>query len=110
MKKINTIKKADEFTAIISNRKFAATKGLVLYTKAKQQDKSRIGITVKKKTGNAVVRNKVKRQIRMMIDDIFDFNEPFDSIILIKEEYLLNSYENNKKNLEKLYKQVKMKW
>lgn len=109
MKKINTIKKADEFTSIIGHRKFVATKGMVLYSKSKKEERNRIGITVKKKVGNAVVRNKVKRQVRMMLDDIFTFEESFDTILLIKEDYLLNSYGNNKKNLEKMYKQVKMK-
>lgn len=39
---------------------------------------------VGKKLGNAVVRNKIKRQVRSMVDDCFDFNEAFDTIIIVR--------------------------
>jgi len=62
---------------------------------------------VKKKIGNAVVRNKVKRQIRMMIQEIYDFEEEFDSILLIKEKFLENDFNSNKNVLISLYKKAK---
>ncbi|MDF9824334.1 ribonuclease P protein component [Breznakia sp. PF5-3] len=108
MKKKYRIKKADEFTTIIKGRKYYPGNGIVLYVNEKKEAIPRVGITVKKKIGNAVIRNKVKRQIRMMISEIYDFDENFDSIILVKEDFLKNNYKNNKKNLERLYKQVKM--
>lgn len=108
MKKQYRIKKADEFTKIMKNKKYAYTKGIVVYKKEKREEVPRVGITVKKKIGNAVIRNKVKRQVRMMVKEIYSFDEDFDLIILIKEDFLNNTYKNNKNNLERLYKQVKM--
>lgn len=108
MKKKQRILKSEEFTNIIKNGKFYKTKGIILYVAPKKEIKTRVGITVKKKVGNAVVRNKCKRQIRMMCNEILDYNENFDLIILVKEAFLLNSYENNLKNLEKLIKKVKI--
>lgn len=108
MKKINRIKKSEEFTEIIKYHKFYVTKGMVLYVRPRKENQARIGITVKKKIGNAVVRNKVKRQLRMMCQDIYDFDEDFDSIILIKESFLESSYNLNKNNLENIYKKVKI--
>lgn len=108
MKKKNRIKKSDEFTSIIKNKNFYAGPGIVLYIKERKDNIPRIGITVKNKVGNAVVRNKVKRQVRMMVSEIYDLNEEFDTIILVKEKFLENNYKNNKNNLERLYKQVKM--
>lgn len=107
MKKEYRIKKSQEFEAIIKNKIFAADPSIVLYVKKKKEDQNRIGITVKKKTGNAVVRNKVKRQMRMMVQEIYDFNENFDSIILIKEKFVENDYLTNKKTLERLYNKIK---
>ena len=79
MKKKYRVKKADEFQTIIEHRKFVSCPSLVLYVKARKEDQSRIGISVGKKLGNAVVRNKTKRQVRMMFQEIYDFNENFDS-------------------------------
>lgn len=111
MKKDKRVKKSEEFTKIIKNKKFFASPSIVLYTKRRSEDHARVGITVKKKIGNAVIRNKVKRQVRMMVDEIYDFNENFDTIILIKENFIKNSFIDNKNTLEKLYlkaKQVKI--
>lgn len=107
MKKECRVKKSEEFEMIIKHRKFLASPGIVLYIKKRRENHNRVGITVKKKIGNAVVRNKVKRQVRMMVQEIYNFNENFDTIILIKEKYIENSYEINKNVLETLYSKAK---
>lgn len=107
MKKKYRIKKSEEFQKIIHHKKFIADPCIVLYVMKKEEDKNRVGITVKKKIGNAVIRNKVKRQVRMMVQEIYDFNENFDTIILIKEKYIKNDYITNKNILERLYKKAK---
>ena len=107
MKKQYRIKKSQEFEKIMKNRKFFASAGIVLYIKKKEEENARVGITVKRKIGNAVIRNKVKRQIRMMVQEIYEFDEKFDSILLIKEKYLENDYETNKNILNSLYKKAK---
>ena len=58
--------------------------------------------------GNAVVRNKIKRQVRMMVDELFDFTEKFDTIIIVRPKYHQENYGNNKKGLERLKKKVKI--
>ena len=107
MKKQYRIKKSEEFEKIIKNRRFIASPGIVLYIKKKEENHARVGITVKKKIGNAVVRNKVKRQLRMIIQNIYKFDEEFDSIFLIKEKYLENDFESNKNIVNSLYKKAK---
>lgn len=110
MKKKYRVKKSQEFEKIIKYKRFFTDKNdksIVLYIKEKNEDNSRVGITVKKKIGNAVVRNKVKRQVRMMVQEIYDFNENFDSILLIKEKFVENDYLTNKNTLERLYKKAK---
>lgn len=62
------IKKGDDFTEIIRGGAFAADDVLVVNVRrsdpASTLSKSRIGITIPKKTGPAVVRNRWKRWIR----------------------------------------------
>ena len=52
--------------------------------------------------------NKIKRQVRMMVQDIYSFEEKFDTIILVRVKYHEENYINNKKLLERLVKKVKI--
>ena len=71
-------------------------------------DHARIGLSVGKKLGKAVQRNKIKRQVRMMLQEVMTFDENFDTIILIRDKFIEESYESNKKVLEMLLKKVKI--
>ena len=65
LKKAYRIKKNSEFQDIFKTGKSFANRELVIYYKKKQdQEHFRIGISVGKKIGNAVTRNRVKRCIR----------------------------------------------
>lgn len=108
MKKDCRVKKSDEFAEIMKYKKFYSSPSFVIYVKPRKEDHARIGISVGKKMGNAVVRNKIKRQVRMMVQDIYTFDENFDTIILIRVKYHEESYINNKKVLERLVKKVKI--
>lgn len=108
MRKELRIRKSQEFTEIIKNRNFYSSNVMTIYVREKKEEHNRVGLSVGKKVGNAVVRNKVKRQVRMMVQEIYTFEENFDTIILIRDKFTQESYESNKKVLEKLLKKVKM--
>ena len=50
----------------------------------------------------------MKRQVRMMVQELYTFDENFDTIILIRDKFIEESYESNKKVLEMLLKKVKI--
>ena len=52
------------------------------------------------KLGNAVCRNKVKRQLRSIVDDIFKFEEGYDLIIIVRPAYANKSFEENKNEMK----------
>lgn len=106
MKKRFRVRKSEEFKKIMNNKRFYASPSLVLYVKPKVEDKARIGISVSKKLGNAVKRNKIKRQVRMMVQEIYSFEEAFDCIILVREHYNKENYGTNRNHLLELYKKV----
>lgn len=108
MKKLYRVKKSDEFAKIMNYKKFYTCPSFSLYVKPRVEEHARVGISVGKKLGNAVVRNKVKRQVREMIHEIYNFGESFDTIILVRVKYREESYINNKKLLERLVKNVKI--
>ena len=65
LKKAYRIKKNNEFQQIFKTGKSFANRELVIYYKRKEdQEHFRIGISVGKKIGNAVTRNRVKRCVR----------------------------------------------
>ena len=99
------IKKNEEFSSIIAKRRSRTGESFVLYLSPRREEYSRIGISVSRKLGNAVVRNRVKRQIRMMIANFYDFNgSDRDIIIIARNRFLNKSFEDNQRELEKLIK------
>lgn len=109
MKKKNRVKKHEEFQKVIHSGKKGTNHSFVLYVKEKKEKEARIGITLSKKMGNAVKRNLIKRQVRMMCQDLIPFEKwPFDAVLIVRFGYLSNDFEHNKKNLEKLFSKATM--
>lgn len=69
------IKKRPDFLAANRGRRFA-TKAFVLliYDRRDGDDQKRLGITVTKKVGNAVVRNRMKRRFRELAREFLPEN------------------------------------
>lgn len=108
MRKELRIKKSQEFSSIIQYKRFYSSPVMTIYVKPKAQEQNRVGLSVGKKVGNAVIRNKVKRQLRMMVQETYTFEENFDTIILVRPNFVEESYISNKKVLEMLLKKVKI--
>ena len=108
MNKKYRIRKSDEFLDIMKYKKFYVCPSFTLYVKPRKEDHARIGLSVGKKLGKAHVRNKIKRQVRMMCLEVYDFEEEYDTILLVRDGYLQENYRNNKKYLDTLHKQVKI--
>ena len=109
MRRNRRILKSQEFQRIIHGKKFFTSPSLCLYKSPRKEDHSRIGISVGKRVGCAVERNKCKRQLRMMVMELIPYEDEFDYIIIARAAYFNYSYEENKKQLENLYKKFKIK-
>ena len=109
MKKIYRLKRNEDFNYIIKRKNSFSNKSFILYINKKRNEQAKIGISVSKKIGNAVVRNKIKRQIRMMVIEKEYYKViQHDIIIIVKSNYLLCDYFQNKKNLEFIMKTSKI--
>ncbi|MDD3305294.1 MAG: ribonuclease P protein component [Bacilli bacterium] len=106
MKKINIIKKTQEFEKIIKNRQYYSNSFYVIYIIKKAEENYRFGISIPKKIGNSVLRNKIKRQIKSIINQNVFFNKDFDYVIIVRKEILKLNYEEKKENLEKLFRKI----
>ncbi|EKU27175.1 Ribonuclease P protein component [Catellicoccus marimammalium M35/04/3] len=71
MKKTYRIKKEQDFQEIINARASFANRHLVLFIRdRKDGNHFRVGLSVGKKIGNAVMRNRVKRQLRVAVQEL----------------------------------------
>lgn len=86
MKKIEMIKKHQEFTDMIKNEKYMKNKNFTIYIRKGKYNYSHFGIAVSKRLGNAVKRNKLKRRMRVILDEWKKtLNGNQDYIIIMKE-------------------------
>lgn len=107
MKKLNRVKKYQEFQEIFDTKQFKRNDFYKVFYRKNEKGFERYGIVVTKKAGIAVIRNKIKRQLRMMIDGITDYSKSLDIIILITNNYNLNKFEDSKNELETLLSSIR---
>lgn len=106
MKKKFVLKKNEDFQRLIKKQVFVSNKTFTIYFQKNDLGNSRFGISVGKKHGNAVLRNKVKRQVRMMIDNLFTFSKSYDYVLMIRANYFEQDYATNLGELEKLVARI----
>ena len=68
MKKIYSLKKNKDFQNIIKSKQSVGCSTLVIYYLKNELNYTRVGISSGKKVGNAVIRNRTKRQVRALLD------------------------------------------
>lgn len=103
MKKKFSLKRNEEIAKIIQKRRFFKNDVFVMYYCNNSNDNTRVCISVSKKIGIAVVRNKIKRQVREMVTDTFNFENKIDFVIIVRNKYLENEFSINKEKLQELY-------
>lgn len=105
MKKTYRIKQEREFQLIMAQKNSFANRNFVIYLGKKQQPYFRVGLSVGKKVGNAVVRNYIKRQIReQMIHFRPEVTGEWDLIIIARPNVVNLSYQEIGKNMEHVFK------
>ena len=107
MKVINRIKANEDFALAIKNGRSLKSDSFTIHYYKNQLERIRVGISVSKKVGNAVTRNRTKRQIRAMCDSIFDYNsQSLDIVIIAKVGFLEKNFWENKESLFNLLNSV----
>ena len=106
MKKIDIIKSSDEFTEIINTGKSRKNKYYSIYYR-NNNEKNRYGITIPKKLGIAVLRNKTKRRIKNIIDaNKNSIQTGYDYVIIVKKGILELTYIDMEKEMLNLMKSI----
>ncbi len=100
MRKLYIVKEHRDFDDLIKTGHLLKNKTYIIYNKDNKLPYDRFGISVGKKLGNAVLRNKYKRKIRSILD-IYrkDYNNSKDYIIILRERGLHLTFEKMKEEL-----------
>ena len=107
MRAINRIKANEEFVVTVKQGKVLKKSPYIIHYIFNGLTYNRIGLSVSKKLGDAVTRNRVKRQVRAMCDSLIDYSShTFDIVIVVKGEFLENSFDDNKNTLNELLSKI----
>ena len=98
----NRIKKHSEFQKVIAEGEIKKTNFFVTYSLNNNLGYSRIGISVPKKIGDAVCRNKVKRQIRAAIAQSTDYSKSLDLVIIVRKLYNISNFNEIRSEIQEL--------
>ncbi|WP_343751980.1 ribonuclease P protein component [Lentibacillus halophilus] len=110
MKKAYRIKANKEFQHMFQHGSSFANRQLVLYyIKKSEQTHFRIGLSVGKKIGNAVTRNRIKRHLREAFRELESRVSPvYDLIIIARKPTRRMDYNGVKKSLIHLLSKEKL--
>ena len=110
--KILALSKNEEFKNLL-NKKKISNKYITIffgYLDNKDNKKLNISFVTKKKLGNAVKRNKVKRRLRNIMNDItkkVSVELNYSYLVIAKSTMLSNEFNNIKETLLKEFKKIK---
>lgn len=104
MKKKNRIRKNTDFKKIIAKRNIKKNNEFIIYSDPNKLGYTRFGYSVSSKIGNAIIRNKIKRQIRNMSHILMNLDRNIDIVVIVREGYKKNSYQQNLESLKGLLK------
>jgi ribonuclease P protein component len=110
LKKSYRIKKNEDFQQIFRKKKSVANRQFVIYLMDKPEQKHfRVGLSVSKKLGNAVTRNRIKRYIREAIKEIKgNLYENKDFIVIARHPVSEMDFHEVKKSLLHVMKIAKL--
>lgn len=106
MKKEYRVKKSSEIEMIVKYKQSKANKHFVIYKKENHGNSHfRFAVSVSKKYGNAVERNKIKRKVREIISK-FDIVEVFDVFVVVRISSKGISFSEIKDSITSLVKKL----
>ena len=102
--KIIALSKSEDFRFLLKGKKISNKYLTIFFSKITNKDNKRLNISfvTKKKIGNAVKRNKIKRRLRNIMNDAvkkISINLNYSFLVIAKSSMLNNEYKNIKETL-----------
>ena len=107
MKKIYRIKKNEDIKLVLDNKKSAGNKNYIIYIMKNSEAKNfRVAMSVSKKIGNAVVRNRQKRLIRQVFNSNKDKIKLYEIFVIARSNVVNLTYNEVEQNILHLLKKL----
>lgn len=109
IKKENRLKKRKQFAYLFKNGKHISDEFVSLVYIALKTKNFKVGYSVSKKVGKAVVRNKIKRRLKECVLSFSDqIKNQYYIIVVAKPKIVDLKFENLKTNLNNLFKKAEL--
>ena len=110
--KIVALSKNEEFKNLLNQRKLSNKYVTIFFGKLINKDHKKLNISfvTKKKIGNAVKRNKIKRRLRNITNEAvknISINYNYSFLVIAKPSMLNNEYKNIKETLFRDLEKIK---
>jgi ribonuclease P protein component len=112
LNKIVSLSKNEDFKSLLAGKRISNKYFTVFFKKIKKKGKYNLNISfvVKRKLGNAVKRNKIKRRLKNIMCDAnkeISINGNYSYLVIAKETILKDEYKNIKKTLFIEFEKIK---
>ena len=102
--KITSLSKNDDFKSLLNSKKISNRYLTIFFKKLSDKNNKNLNISfvTKKRIGNAVKRNKIKRRLRSIMNEAIkkiNLNLNYSYLLIAKYSVLENQYENIKKTI-----------
>ena len=110
--KLISLSKNEDFKSILGGKKLSNKYLTIFFRKLSDKDNKKLNISfvTKKKIGNAVSRNKIKRRLRNIMNDAtkkININLNYCYLLIARSAILKDSYHNIQKTLFNEFKKIK---
>ena len=110
--KIVALSKNEEFKTLLKKKKVTNKYVTIFFGSLNNKDNKKLNISfsVKKKIGNAVCRNKIKRRLKSIMNDAVQkipINYQFSYLVISKPSMVNSEFNNIKETLFQEFKRIK---
>ncbi len=103
---MDSLKKNRDFKRVYSRGKSYATYNLVFYSLPNSIEKNRVGFSISKKIGKAVVRNKIRRRLKEIIRLENNLKQGYDMVFIARKPVVGLNYQGLKRDVQRLFKKA----
>tara|TARA_Y100001935_G_scaffold241327_1_gene230677 strand:- start:683 stop:1024 length:342 start_codon:yes stop_codon:yes gene_type:complete len=107
-----SLKKNEDFKSLLSGKKVSNKYSTIFFKRLSNKDTNKLNLSIvtKKKIGNAVIRNKIKRRLRNIMNDIYKqikINLNFSYLIIARQNVSKEKYQDIKTQIFKDFERIR---